>query len=134
VSPEKTMPVSNDKTIAIIVAAVNALLQEQARSPVPAVSPSPQPLPPAPIGNTRGVPGRDAAIKHGSNDRIMAVIVAAVNHFLMEEAQAREPAASQPARPLPPPSPAGNTWGMSGRDNAMKLGELWQLGIWRKQS
>ncbi|MBI4332093.1 MAG: hypothetical protein HY673_12500 [Chloroflexi bacterium] len=64
-------------------------------------------------------------------DKTVAAIVAAVNMYLLEEQQRTEAAYAAPSGTVPP-LPVANSWGMAGRDDAMKLRSLWQLGVWRK--
>ncbi|MBI2934740.1 MAG: hypothetical protein HYY29_04135 [Chloroflexi bacterium] len=62
--------------------------------------------------------------------KIVAAITAAVTQYLREEQQAAEIASGAP--PLVPATAVSNCWGMAGRDDMMRLRNLWQLGVWRK--
>lgn len=64
-------------------------------------------------------------------NKTLAAIVAAISLYLQEEQQAVAAGIAVLPEPVPPVFVV-NLWGIAGRNDAMKLRSLWQLGIWKK--
>ncbi len=62
--------------------------------------------------------------------KIVAAITAAVTQYLQQEQQSGVRVNS----PAIAPRPAANLWGLAGREDAMRLRHLWQLGMGRKSA